>query len=80
MKDWSTRITLRETLSRAEKWPGEAYFDGDKHKLVLRRKTRKETEKRLTELTESAERTTLSILDIAHEIREPQVTTRRREF
>ncbi len=72
MKDWSTKITLRETLSRAEKWPGEAYFDGDKHRLVLGPKTKKASEQLLARLAETAEYTSSTILELVSEISEPK--------
>ena len=73
MKDWSKRITLSEMLRRAETWPGEAYFDGDQHRLVLRRNTRQSIEQLVTQLARLTQRTSMSILESVRESSESEI-------
>ena len=43
MNDWSGEMSLKETLGLAENGCGEAYFDGDQHRLVQRQELTRST-------------------------------------
>lgn len=68
MRNWSRKVTLKETLRKAEDWSGEVYFDGDQHKLVLKQERLEAREKLLTSLADSTEHTSLTILQLAREL------------
>ena len=72
MKEWSRKTTLRETLGEAEAWPGEAYFDGDQHRLVLKIRKRRSAEKHLTHLAVEAQRASSDIIELVRKIGEAE--------
>ena len=73
VREWSKKVTLRETLGKADVWRGEAYFDGDQHRLVLKRKTHVSTQRFLDQLAERTQRTSLTILQLVGEVSEPKM-------